>query len=384
MAAAGEDFMVNYIGTINNDDLDHRLSVTDDLLDGLQGADIMRGGDGNDTYIVDNLGDVVEEFFDDVTSGYDTVQSSVSFTLSYGIDRLILTGSGSNSGTGNALDNDIQGNSGDNTLLGLDGNDIIDGGSGSDTLFGDSNNDGLGGGDDTLKGGLGNDTLDGESGSDTADYSDKTLGVTVVLDGAIVSTVFVDGIAEDTVVNIENITGCSGNDTITGDGNANTLNGNGGNDTISGGNGIDIINGGDGDDTINGGASIDTINGGNGNDTLLLIGTSFGDNIDGGADIDTLDLSGVGAGIAHSVDLAAGTWQENAFDIWTIVNVENVTGSDFDNTITGDGNANTLNGNDGSDTHFGRRGHRHHQWRRRRRHDHRRLPGRYCQWRQRQ
>ncbi len=128
--------MVNYIGTINNDDLDHRLSVTDDLLDGLQGADIMRGGDGNDTYIVDNLGDVVEEFFDDVTSGYDTVQSSVSFTLSYGIDRLILTGTGSNSGTGNALDNDIQGNSGNNTLDGLDGNDTISGGDGNDTIDG--------------------------------------------------------------------------------------------------------------------------------------------------------------------------------------------------------------------------------------------------------
>ncbi len=79
----------------------------------------MRGGDGNDTYIVDNLGDVVEEFFDDVTSGYDTVQSSVSFTLSYGIDRLILTGTGSNSGTGNNLDNEIQGNSGTIRSMGL-------------------------------------------------------------------------------------------------------------------------------------------------------------------------------------------------------------------------------------------------------------------------
>ncbi len=165
--------------------------------------------------------------------------------------------------------------------------------------------------------------------------------------------------AGDRISDFENLQGSDSGDTLTlnaaggvingGDGD-DVMNGHIASDTLNGGNGIDTINGGDGDDIINGGSSIDTINGGNGNDTILVTGTAFGDNIDGGADIDTLDLSGVGAGIAHSVDLAAGTWQENVIDIWTIVNVENVTGSEFDNTITGDGNANTLAGGGGSDT----------------------------------
>lgn len=101
----------------------------DNLLNGLGGADTMIGGKGNDTYVVDNIGDVIIELG---AQGTDTVRSAVSYTLSANVENLTLTGTSSSSGTGNALDNTLTGNSGDN---------MIDGGPGADTMVGGKGND---------------------------------------------------------------------------------------------------------------------------------------------------------------------------------------------------------------------------------------------------
>jgi Ca2+-binding RTX toxin-like protein len=108
------------------------------ILDGQAGADTMRGGGGDDTYVVDHTGDVVIEL---ANEGNDTVRSSLTYTLGDNVENLVLTGTATRDGTGNALANVIVGNAGSNILHGLDGADTIEGGLGADHLYGDGGND---------------------------------------------------------------------------------------------------------------------------------------------------------------------------------------------------------------------------------------------------
>ncbi|HTV69580.1 MAG TPA: Ig-like domain-containing protein [Rhizobiaceae bacterium] len=109
------------------------------VLDGKAGADEMIGGLGNDTYVVDNVGDVVKEL---ANQGTDTVQSSLTnYALATGVENLILLRSGNINGTGNTLANTLTGNSGKNKLDGGAGADVLNGLVGNDTLTGGAGND---------------------------------------------------------------------------------------------------------------------------------------------------------------------------------------------------------------------------------------------------
>lgn len=103
--------------TLNNAIVGNAAANT---LSGAAGSDTMSGGAGNDLYVVDAAGDVVVE---NVAEGSDTVQASVSYTLSANVENLNLSGSSAINGTGNALNNVLAGNSGANTLSGGAGND---------------------------------------------------------------------------------------------------------------------------------------------------------------------------------------------------------------------------------------------------------------------
>jgi Ca2+-binding RTX toxin-like protein len=87
------------------------------------GADTLIGGTGNDTYTVDDVGDVVTE---NLNEGTDTVQSYLnSYTLAANVENLQLMGVQNINGTGNGLDNTITGNSGSNVLTGGAGADTF-------------------------------------------------------------------------------------------------------------------------------------------------------------------------------------------------------------------------------------------------------------------
>ena len=110
----------------------------DDTLNGGTGADSMSGGSGNDSYVVDNVDDVVTEFF---FGGLDKVSSSVTYTLSAEVENLTLTGASAINGTGNGKANVITGNAASNQLNGKAGNDTLDGGTGNNVLSGGTGSD---------------------------------------------------------------------------------------------------------------------------------------------------------------------------------------------------------------------------------------------------
>jgi len=238
-----------------------------DTLNGGIGADTMRGGAGNDTFVVDNAGDVAIEASGE---GVDLVQTSLNnYGLGSEVENLTFTGTGDFTGSGNELGN---------TITGGAGNDNLSGGAGNDTLNG-------GAGDDTLTGGLGNDRLTGGTGIDTASYVDETDNMVVDLAAGTARRGSSGAPVEDTLATIENVSGGSGDDSITGNGAANLLKGGGGIDAILGGGGNDIIVGEAGDDIMSGGAGADTyvFDKGFGHDVI-----AFGDS---GTDQDTLDFS---------------------------------------------------------------------------------------------
>jgi len=220
-----------------------------DFLDGGLGADVMTGGIGNDTYVVDNLSDVIVEAVKG--GGIDTVQVSLAtFVLAPALEHLTYVGLANFDGTGNALANTLRGGDQNDTLRGLAGND---------TLYGNA-------GDDLLDGGLGRDVMVGGAGNDS-----------YVVDGSGDSIIEIANAGTDTVLtslkvftltaHLDNLT-FTGSGAFRGTGNAlaNTISGGSGNDTLTGNAGADTLIGGGGNDILIGGLGADTLTGGAGAD----------------------------------------------------------------------------------------------------------------------
>ncbi|UWQ06782.1 Ig-like domain-containing protein [Aliiroseovarius crassostreae] len=110
----------------------------DDILSALGGVFTLKGGKGNDIYIIDDALDVIEERRG---SGTDTVRTSINYTLGAHLEQLELTGTDDLTGTGNDLDNQLTGNAGNNLLSGLNGDDSFVGSAGNDTLLGGAGTD---------------------------------------------------------------------------------------------------------------------------------------------------------------------------------------------------------------------------------------------------
>jgi Ca2+-binding RTX toxin-like protein len=365
---------------------------------------------------------------------------------------------------GDAQDNILNGGTGNDAFVGSAGNDAIDGGADTDT----ADYSALGGvTPQTItatfghaagvvgiaKGPLGADTLTSietliANAGAANNLLNFALSVNPVNVNLLTGVLALAGQTITTVTNFDDVIGTLGDDTITGDGQANSLSGGGGADVIDGGGGADVINGGGGADVINGGGGADVIdggteadviNGGGGADVIdggagddilngdggndVFIGSAGNDAINGGAGANnTADYSNLGGSGANAqaitakinvgiekgvlgtdtlaniqtiianaaasnnlldndlsaadsvnVNLSTGSFTIGAFSA-TVINFDDVIGTDFDDTIIGDGQANiligglgnddlsggggadTLNGGDGTDTLTGGNG----------------------------
>ena len=264
----------------------------DNVINGRAGADKMAGGLGDDTYYVDNIGDVVADSSDAVLGGTDTVLASIAYTLGSYIENLTLTGGDAINGSGNSLDNILVGNSGNNILDGKAGNDAMSGGLGDDTYYVDA------AGDTVVE-------LAGQ-GTDTVRSS-----VSYAL-GQNVENVILTGTA--------NING-------TGNGDANSLTGNSGNNTLDGGAGADVMAGGNGDDNYYVDNSGDVV-----------------------ADSSDATLGGHDQ-VISSITYVLGNYIEDLLLTGT-ANI-NGTGNALNNIVVGNDGSNILDGKAGSDTMTG-------------------------------
>jgi Ca2+-binding RTX toxin-like protein len=320
-----------------------------DTIDGGAGIDTMAGGDGSDGYYVRDSGDIVSETNATTsTGGNDTVYSTLAaYTLTANVENgRILSTTAAN----------LSGNSGNNVLYAGAGNNVLNGGSGTDTV---SYAYGLAG----------------------------TTGVTVNLAASTAQAT--GGSGSDTLLSIENLIGSAYADRLTGNSGANSLSGAAGNDTLDGGTGIDTMAGGDGSDFYYVRDTGDVVTESNatastgGTDTVYsnLAAYTLGSNIENGRILaagaanltgntlnnllyagagnnvlngstgtDTVSYAYAAAAAGVTVSLATNLAQNTGGSgVDTLLNIDNLAGSTFNDSLTGNSDANNLNAGAGND-----------------------------------
>jgi len=249
-------------------------------------------------------------------------------------------------------------------LFGGNGDDTITGGAGNDTMYGGLGNDVLssGNGKDALYGGIGNDSLTGGQGNQAL-YGGVGLDT---LYGGVDSNALTGG-AVDTHI----LYGDAGNDNVTGGGytagtnnvassasNSYKLYGGVGNDTLTGSwivvgsaGAKDTMDGGVGINSINGGSSISAtgatvvVGANHANETLTFINDTQGVSV--GVSL----WAGVTANLTTGVATASGKSMGSNWSINdTIANIDNLTGSNYNDSLTGNTFANVILGGAGNDT----------------------------------
>jgi ELWxxDGT repeat protein len=262
-----------------------------DVLDGGSGSDVMSGGNNDDVYVVDNAGDVVVE---GAGGGFDTVYTSVSYTIGANVERLGVNGFTTTFAvnlTGNSLANEMIGNDGANVIDGAGGADLMKGLGGDDFYVVDNSSDQVveltGGGFDTVF---------------------TSINLTI---GANVERLFVNGASTTFAVN------------LTGNDGANEMVGNDGANIINGGGGADLLKGLGGDD--------------------IYVVDNIGDQVveQSGAGLDT---------VFSSITFTIGSNVERLFvNGATTTFAVNLTGNELGNEIVGNNGANILDGGTNAD-----------------------------------
>ena len=356
-----------FVGGAGSDTLEGSNAA--ETLDGGADADSMYGAGGDDTYIVDDVGDIVVE---DASSGRDVVEASVSRVLETNVEDLTLSGTASINATGNASANKLTGNSGSNRLDGKAGSDTMQGGAGDDVYVVDSASDVL-----------------------IEDASGGIDGVETLLTYSLASLANVENLTLTGSSGV-NATGNASNNVLVGNSGANRIDGAGGIDTMSGGAGndtyvvdtaSDVINelAGEGIDSVESGVTLTlgaeleklTLTGTSGNSATgnalanTLIGNSGANRLDGRAGADSMtggagndtyvvdDAGDVATEAANggtdtiesSITWTLGTQLENLTLIGTAA--INATGNTLANTLRGNTGDNVLSGGSGNDSMLG-------------------------------
>src|SRR5262245_13685068 len=266
----------------------------DDTIIGGHGPDLLlHGGDGNDTYFVDNGIDGVNE---GANEGIDTVFSTVDLRLAANVENLVLQGNALQ-GYGNGLSNVIQGNAGNNLLDGDAGVDAMFGGAGDDVYFVDNGGDGV--------------IENPNEGNDTV-FSTAHLRLSA---------------------NVENLV-LQGTADLQGYSNSlnNVIRGNSGNNLLDGDAGVDVMLGGAGNDVyfVDNGGDVVVENANEGNDAVFSTA-----HLRLSANVETLVLQG-------TADLQGyGNNLNNA-----------IFGNSGNNLLDGDAGADVMVGGAGNDVYF--------------------------------
>ena len=403
----------NLIGSEYNDVLGGTLGVNsiwglggDDRITGNDSADMIDGGAGSDTVTYNGA---VSAITINLTTGTGVGASAQGDTF-FNVENIVASAF-DDTLIGNTADNTIEGLAGNDSIDGVSGSDTasyasagsavtvtlasqgvqqntvgagldtlnnIDnllGSAFNDTLTGDGNNNIIDGGS-----GAGNDTLVGGLGTDTVTYASATAGITFNLGTTTAQNTV--GAGTDTVSGFENVTGSNFDDTITGNAANNTIEGLAGNDTLIGGGGFDTVSyqnatggvsvslsivgsqavgGGAGSDSLSGFSAIigseynDTLTGDANNNSLfgaggddVLIGGLGADALFGGTGSDTASYANVTAGLTVDLGTPSNNTGEAIGDTYS--SIENLLGSNFNDTLTGDGLNNIINGGAGNDT----------------------------------
>lgn len=291
-----------FTGNALNNVIDARsalgASFASNRLDGGLGQDIMIGGHLDDTFVVDDIGDVVIE---DGDTSIDAVESSISYSLEemLFIENLTLVGSMATSGTGNERNNVLYGSTS----------------SGENSLYG-------GVGDDTYWIGVADSIVENANGG--AD--------TVVLTTS--GTHFLSAYA-----NVENmqLAKSAGAASLVGNDIANVMRGNISANTLTGGAGNDALYGMDGNDVLDGGMGNDVMTGGNGHDTY---------HVDSVGDVIIENVSTDQDSVISSVDYVLTDGLEHL----TLQGAAVIaTGNSSSNMIVGNETANLIEGHEGND-----------------------------------
>lgn len=318
-SSAGDDYILGYSGAdtyywgagAGNDVIKDQLLNTNNgdgdtvIFEGLNVADVSFGVSGSDL-IITNIASLetltIEDFYSGSTGVFEI--EIFQFADSTTIDPTAIV-----IGTGG--DDVLTGGSGDNFIYGNAGNDeyVFNIGDGQDTI---TDSDGT---DDFIRLGTGiaqADVVLTQVGNNleitfTGTPTDK---ITIIdhYDEATtnqVEKIIFDDLSELSLVGPVIIEGTSGDDTLTGTGDDDFFAGSAGNDTIDGGTGID---------------------------TILYSASSA----------------------AITANLGSGTATGSGSD--TLISIENITGSDFNDNLTGSNSANVLIGGDGDDKLYGKSG----------------------------